>query len=301
MEMAIVGLGRMGGNMARRLLRQGKKLVLMNRTVSVAQTLAAKEGGEVAENYQELVTKLPTPRRVWLMLPAGAATETAIRELAAVLSPGDVVIDGANNFYQEAAAHEKLLAERGIAFADAGVSGGIWGLDNGYCIMIGGAKAVVEPLAPLLSGLCGEGAWAHVGPVGSGHFVKMIHNGIEYGMMQAFAEGFSLLAAKKEFSLDLQQVASLWQHNSVVRSWLLELAVQVFTNKDWQSIAPVVADSGEGRWTVLEAVNQGIPAPVISAALFSRFDSQGQADVGNIFLARLRQAFGGHAVQDHSA
>ncbi len=300
MQIGIYGLGRMGANMARRLARGGAKPALLNRTFQVAQSLAEETGGLACENEQAWLDSLDAPRIVWLMLPAGEATETAIESLLPRLKAGDVLVNGANGYYQDAQRHAALLAQKGALFMDAGVSGGVWGLENGYALMVGGEKAAVAALEPYLKILAPapDQGWLHCGPAGSGHFVKMIHNGIEYGMMQAFAEGFALMQGKTEFNLDLAAIAEMWRHGSVVRSWLLDLTAEFLAEgADLDAVQPVVADSGEGRWTVLESVHQGVPAPVMSLALMTRFDSQGRADFGNKMLAKMRQAFGGHAVR----
>jgi 6-phosphogluconate dehydrogenase len=300
LEIGLYGLGRMGGNMARRLARAGIQVRALNRSVEVSQKLALEEANITpCLSAREMVESLAPPRIVWLMLPAGAATEAAINELAELLSPGDLLVDGANGFYQEAPRRARQLAVRGIGFADVGVSGGIWGLANGYCLMAGGTEAEIARLKPYLEKLAPtpETGWLHAGPVGAGHFTKMIHNGIEYGMMQALAEGFALMRAKQEFDLDIAAIAELWRHSSVVRSWLLDLSAD-FLRKDQKldGIAPVVADSGEGRWTALESINLGVPTPVMTLALMSRFASQGNGDFANQMLAMMRQGFGGHAL-----
>ena len=300
MQIGIYGLGKMGANMARRLARGGAKPALLNRTFQVAQSLAEETGGRACANEQDWLDNLDTPRIAWLMLPAGEATETAIQDLLPRLNAGDILVNGANGYYQDAQRHAALLAQKGVLFMDAGVSGGVWGLENGYALMVGGDKAAVAAVEPYLKILAPapDQGWLHCGPAGSGHFVKMIHNGIEYGMMQAFAEGFALMQGKTEFGLDLAAIAEMWRHGSVVRSWLLDLTAEFLAEgTDLGAIQPVVADSGEGRWTVLESVHQGIPAPVMSLALMARFDSQGKADFGNKMLAKMRQAFGGHAVK----
>jgi 6-phosphogluconate dehydrogenase len=301
LEIGLYGLGRMGGNMARRLARGGAKVVAYNRSFEVAEKIAAEEANVVpCHSLDDMLTNLACPRVVWLMLPAGAATQAALDELAGKLAPGDMVVDGANGYYKEAQRRAGVLAEKGLAFADVGVSGGIWGLENGYCLMAGGDKADVARIEPFLKRLAPtpDTGWLHAGPAGSGHFVKMVHNGIEYGMMQAFAEGFALMQAKEEFALDLAGIAELWRHSSVVRSWLLDLTAD-FLKNDQQlgAIEPFVADSGEGRWTALESIERGVPTPVMTLALMSRFDSQGKADFGNKMLAMMRKGFGGHAVK----
>jgi len=301
LEIGLYGLGRMGGNMARRLSRGGVRVLAYNRNVAVAESLAGEEANVVAcKSLKEMIQGLATPRIVWLMLPAGDATEQAIRDVAALLSPGDLVVDGANGFYQDAMTRAERLRAQGISFVDVGVSGGVWGLANGYCLMAGGPAEDLERLAPFLKVLAPtpDTGWLHAGPVGAGHFTKMVHNGIEYGMMQALAEGFSLLAAKEEFHLDLAAVAELWRHSSVVRSWLLDLTADFLKHdQKLEAIAPVVADSGEGRWTALESIHLGVPTPVMTQALMARFSSQGKGDYANKVLAMMRKGFGGHAVQ----
>jgi 6-phosphogluconate dehydrogenase len=299
LEIGLYGLGRMGSNMARRLARGGARVLAHNRSHEVTEKLAGEEANVVAcRDLADLVAGLATPRAVWLMLPAGAATQAAIDALAPLLSPGDLIVDGANGYYKEAQRRAGELAARGLAFVDVGVSGGIWGLDNGYCLMAGGDHAQVARIEPFLKILApaADRGWLHAGPTGSGHFVKMVHNGIEYGMMQAMAEGFALMGAKKEFELDLGAVAELWRHSSVVRSWLLDLTAD-FLKQDQAltDIAPHVADSGEGRWTAAESIEQGVPTPVMSLALMMRFASQGNGDYANRLLAMMRKGFGGHA------
>ena len=299
MKIAMAGLGRMGANMARRLRRGGVEVVGYNRTLRVSEDLAQEVGVIPVATLADAVNQLETPRVVWLMLPAGDATEQALRSLLPLLRPGDVVVDGGNAWYKDSKRRGTWLAAHGLGFVDAGTSGGIWGLENGYCLMVGGDQrdvALIEPLLKVLAPAIDRG-WAHVGPVGAGHFVKMIHNGIEYGMMQSLAEGFSLLRGHADFDLDLAQVAELWRHGSVVRSWLLDLTAEVFANDTHLAgVAPVVADSGEGRWTVLESVEQGVAAPVLALALQMRFASQDTNGYGNRVLAMMRNAFGGHAI-----
>jgi len=300
-EIGLYGLGRMGGNMARRLSRCGIRVCALNRSVEVTRKLATEESHvTVCQSARELVEALAAPRIVWLMLPAGAATEAAIEELSALLAPGDLLVDGANGFYQEAMRRAQQLGERGLNFADVGVSGGVWGLANGYCLMAGGVEADIARLQPYLQALAPtpETGWLHAGPAGAGHFTKMVHNGIEYGMMQALAEGFALMSAKQAFQLDIAAIAELWRHSSVVRSWLLDLSADFLKNdQKLEGVAPVVADSGEGRWTALESINLGVPTPVMTLALMSRFASQGKGDFANQMLAMMRQGFGGHAVE----
>jgi len=301
MEFGIVGLGRMGGNMARRLARKGMRIAVHNRSHEVSQAIAAETGHLACAGLEELVAALQAPRIVWLMLPAGEATETALNTIAPLLSPGDLVVDGGNAYYKDGERRAAALANRQIDFADAGVSGGIWGLDNGYCIMFGGSDAAAARLKPWMEALAptATDGWLHTGPVGSGHFVKMVHNGIEYGMMQAFAEGFALMKNKPGYDLDLGEISELWRHGSVVRSWLLDLSAEFLAaDTKLEAIQPFVADSGEGRWTALEAVEQGIPAPVMSLALMMRFASQGKNDYAAKVLAKMRQGFGGHALKE---
>ncbi len=301
LEIGLYGLGRMGGNMARRLARAGIQVRALNRSFEVTQKLAAEESNVTpCKTAAEMLQNLSAPRIVWLMLPAGEATEAAIDELSGLLQPGDLLVDGANGFYQEAMRRAELLAGKGLNFADVGVSGGVWGLANGYCLMAGGSASDIARLKPYLQALAPtpETGWLHAGPAGAGHFTKMVHNGIEYGMMQALAEGFALMSAKQEFELDIAAIAELWRHSSVVRSWLLDLSADFLKNdQKLEGIAPVVADSGEGRWTALESINLGVPTPVMTLALMSRFASQGKGDFANQMLAMMRQGFGGHAVQ----
>ncbi|MFN3543934.1 MAG: phosphogluconate dehydrogenase (NAD(+)-dependent, decarboxylating) [Thiobacillus sp.] len=301
MEFGLVGLGRMGGNMARRLARQGIRIAVHNRSHEVAKALASETGHLACASLADLVGALETPRIVWLMLPAGEATEQALQTLAPLLAPGDLVVDGANAYYKDDLRRAEMLAARQIDFADAGVSGGVWGLENGYCIMFGGSDSAAARLKPYMEALAPTPTtgWLHAGPVGSGHFVKMVHNGIEYGMMQAFAEGFALMKHKSEFDLDLGAIAELWRHGSVVRSWLLDLTADFLArDQALESIQPFVADSGEGRWTALESVEQGVPTPVMTLALMMRFATQGRNDYAAKMLAKMRQGFGGHAVKE---
>lgn len=300
MRIGIWGLGRMGANMTRRLVRAGIEVVGHNRSPGPVDELTAEGGGFLpAYSLEAFLDHLPAPRIVWLMLPAGEATEAAIEAILPRLAPGDLLVDGANAFYQDTLRRGERIAPTGVRFMDVGVSGGIWGLVNGYCVMAGGSVEDAARLEPVLKALAPapERGWAHVGPLGAGHFVKMVHNGIEYGMMQALAEGLALLKAKEPFALDLAQISELWRHGSVVQSWLLDLTAGALA-KDQQlaAIAPVVSDSGEGRWTAKEAIDLGVAAPVISLALHMRFASQGQADYGHKLLALMRQAFGGHAI-----
>ena len=300
MRMAMVGLGKMGANMARRLSRGGIEVVGYNRSPEIVQTLAREEGLTPAASLAEVVGELSSPRVIWLMLPAGETTELAIGELIPMLAKGDIIVDGGNSNFHESVRRGQLCDAAGIGFMDAGTSGGVWGLANGYCLMVGGASEVVKEVEPALKVLAPapDRGWAHVGPVGAGHYTKMIHNGIEYGMMQAFAEGFALLRGKKEFALDLAQIAELWRHSSVVRSWLLDLSAEALKrDQTLESVAPYVADSGEGRWTVQESIDQGIPTPVLTLALQMRFTSQDKEGYPYRLLSMMRNAFGGHAVK----
>jgi len=303
MQLGIVGLGRMGANMARRLRRGGIPLAAYNRNPDVTQALAEETGLVPAPGMEELVGLLSPPRIIWLMLPAGEITQQHILRLSALLVPGDALVDGANGFYRDALVHAEQLAAKDIHFVDAGVSGGVWGLENGYCLMLGGAPEAVQLIEPLIKVLAPapETGWIHCGPVGSGHFVKMVHNGIEYGMMQALAEGFALMQAKRDFGLDLAEIAEVWRHGSVVRSWLLDLTADFLKNDQrLDQIEPFVADSGEGRWTVQEAVDLRIPAPVIGLSLMMRYASQGKNDYSARLLAMMRKSFGGHAVKQEN-
>ena len=298
----MVGLGRMGANMARRLAGGGA-LIHGHDPSNEARDAVTQTSAEypitLHEKLDDAVAALPSPRVVWLMLPAGAVTTRTIERLAPMLTAGDVVIDGGNANYLDSQARGAALAAMDIEFIDCGVSGGVWGLQNGYCLMYGAsveAAQRIEPVMRLLA-VSAEDGWLHCGPVGAGHFTKMIHNGIEYGMMQSLAEGFALMAGKPDFKLPLDRIGELWRHGSVVRSWLLDLTAEALRDPTaMDQVAPVVADSGEGRWTIDEAIRQGTPAPVIAMALMSRFDSQGKADTGNKLLALMRKGFGGHPI-----
>ncbi len=296
----LIGLGRMGGNMARRWRQQGVNVIALNRSRSVTDALAQECGVVATTSIEQLIAQLPSPRIVWLMLPAGDATQQHIDSVLPLLSAGDVLVDGANSWFKHTLQRAEQIQKTGVHFVDAGVSGGVWGLANGYCIMAGGEKTAINIVTPLLQTLAPavDRGWLHTGPTGSGHFTKMVHNGIEYGMMQALSEGFSLLKAREDFQLDLAAIAELWRHSSVVRSWLLDLCGD-FLQQDQQldNITPFVADSGEGRWTALEAIEQGIPAPVMSLALMMRFASQGKNDFSDKMLAKMREGFGGHKVE----
>jgi len=297
MDVAMVGLGRMGANMARRLLRGGHRVVVYNRTYAKAEEFAA-EGAEPVRELAEVPAALAAPRVVWLMLPYGDPTQAAIDEFAPLLDPGDIIVDGGNSPLELDIARGAALAEHGIRYLDAGTSGGVWGLEAGYCLMVGGERSAYDHVEPLLRTLAPPGhGYDYMGGHGSGHFVKMVHNGIEYGMMQAYAEGFELLAAS-DWDLDLAAIADLWDHGSVVRSWLLELAADAF-RKDpgLERIAGYVEDTGEGRWTVEQAIARSVPMPVIAASLFMRFRSRQEDSFAGKVLAALRNEFGGHAVK----
>ena len=297
MNIAIAGMGRMGANMARRLIAKGIKPVVWNREPAVLARMEA-DGAIPAKTITELADKMKGPRIVWMMIPAGAATEALFMSLLSALQKGDIIVDGANSNWNDAVRRAKKAAENGIEFMDAGVSGGIWGLQNGYCIMAGGEKSTFEKLEPFIKALCQEGGYMHCGAAGAGHFTKMVHNGIEYAMMEAYGEGFELLKASPFGGMDMAAVAAMWNHGSVVRSWLLELAQDAF-DKDpkLEKLAGVVPDSGEGRWTVEEAIKLGVPLPGIAGALFKRFSSQDKNNYGDRLAAALRNEFGGHAVQ----
>jgi 6-phosphogluconate dehydrogenase len=299
MKLAMIGLGKMGGNMATRLLRNNIEVVGFDFNADTVSTLANKEGLIPATSVKEAVSKLEGQKIVWIMLPSGDITENQIKDLIPMLSKGDIIIDGGNSNYKDSQRRGEMLAEHGIGFMDSGTSGGVWGLDNGYCLMVGATKEVADAVTPILKALApaDDKGWAHVGPVGSGHFTKMIHNGIEYGMMQAMAEGLDLIKGKEEFNLDLAEITELWRHGSVVRSWLLDLTADALKgDQQLQDIAPYVADSGEGRWTVMESVEQGVAAPVLTLALQARFRSQDATGYSYKLLSMMRNGFGGHAV-----
>ncbi len=305
MQLGFIGLGRMGANMVRRTVRDGHEIVAYNRTVEKAHELVDEEKAAghttlvAADTVAALVEQLAKPRAVWIMVPAGDATEAQIHELLEHLEPGDTIIDGGNTNFHDDVRRHAMLKEHGINYVDAGVSGGIWGLANGFCLMVGGDPEVVTPLEPIFRSLAPVDGYLHCGPVGSGHYVKMIHNGIEYGMMQAYAEGFEIMHAS-EYPLDLAAISDLWNHGSVVRSWLLELATDAFRKggQDLSELKGWVADSGEGRWTVQEAIDRDVPAPIITLALQTRFRSRQDDSYGAKVLAALRNEFGGHAVKN---
>jgi len=300
MQLGIIGLGKMGGNMARRLRNANMEIAGFNRDEKVTEGLAKECGLLPAESAAALVAMLDAPRLIWLMLPAGDITESYVQQMRELLQPGDVLIDGANSYYKDSIRRGELMAESRVHFVDAGVSGGVWGLDNGYAMMVGGPDEAFATIRPIIEALApaADRGWVHTGPVGSGHFVKMIHNGIEYGMMQAFAEGFALLKGRDDFDLDLAEIAESWRHGSVVRSWLLDLSANVLADdQQLENVQPFVADSGEGRWTALESIEQGVPTPVMSLALMARFSSQGKQDYSSRLLAMMRNQFGGHDVR----
>ena len=297
MQVAMIGLGRMGMNMVRRLLRGGHEVIVYNRTPQKTEEMA-KEGALPAHSLSELAERLTPPRAVWLMLPAGPAVDDHLQALQSLLSPGDIVIEGGNTYYKDDLRRAALLEQKGIRFVDVGVSGGIWGLQVGYCLMVGGDRAAFQHLKPILETLAPADGYLYCGPTGAGHFVKMVHNGIEYGMMQAYAEGFQILEASPYGEgLKPSEVAHLWNQGSVVRSWLLELAEAAFAKDEKLSrIRGYVEDSGEGRWAVAQAIETGVSAPVIALSLMNRFRSRERDTFADRVLAALRREFGGHGV-----
>ncbi len=301
MEVGIVGLGKMGGNMARRLGRGGHRVVAYNRSPEKAYALADEEPNVVAvKSLEEIARQLAPPRAAWAMVPAGEATEQTLDALLDVLSPGDTIIDGGNSNYKDTMRRAAKVAAKGMHLVDVGTSGGVWGLTEGYSMMVGGQEAVVERLGPIFETLAPapDKGWGHVGPSGAGHFVKMVHNGIEYGLMEAYAEGFEILKAREDFDLNLHRIAEIWRYGSVVRSWLLDLtAAALAEDQDLSDIRGWVADSGEGRWTVAEAIDQDVPAPVITLSLLMRFVSRQDESYAAKLLAAMRHQFGGHAVK----
>jgi len=301
MRMGMIGLGKMGANMSRRLIDKGHEVVGFDLGAE-AREAVAKYGADTADTLELLAEKLQPPRVAWVMVPAGRPTSDTVSKLGELFEASDLVIDGGNSNYKEAAPMADELGRKGVHFVDAGTSGGIWGLENGYCLMVGGTDEAVAVAEPLFLALAPEGGYAHVGPVGAGHFVKMVHNGIEYGLMEAYAEGFELMGAAKEFDLDLHEIASIWRYGSVVRSWLLDLAERALApGSGFEEIEPYVVDSGEGRWTVTEAVDRGVPAYAIAASLYRRFESQQEASFADRLVAALRNQFGGHAVRTEAA
>ena len=298
MQIAMIGLGRMGGNMVTRLLQGGHTVVAFDRSADAVQS-AVDHGAIGVSSLPELVDKLDAPRAVWVMVPAGAPTEGTIQQLTELLTPGDLIVDGGNSNWHDSKRRASELESKGLRFMDAGTSGGVWGLQVGYCLMVGGSPEAFSQLEPALKTLAPENGYLHCGPAGSGHFVKMVHNGIEYGMMQAYAEGFDILQASDAFpDLHLANIADLWGQGSVVRSWLLELAADALKrDPNLSNLQPYVEDSGEGRWTVLAAMDSNVPAPVITLSLFERFRSRQDNSFTDRMLAALRNEFGGHAVR----
>ena len=295
----MIGLGRMGSNMAQRLLEGGHRVVVYDPVTEVVQKVV-EMGAVGSSSITDLVKKLTPARAIWLMVPSGEPTETTINGLAEEISPGDIVIDGGNSNYKDSMRRAESLSKKGLLFLDAGTSGGIWGLREGYCLMVGGDRDAFYHMEPVFQTLApsSQQGYGYVGPSGAGHFVKMIHNGIEYGLMQSYAEGFELMQAKQDFNLDLQQIADIWRYGSVVRSWLLNLvAAALQDDPGLDSIQDFVEDSGEGRWTVQESIELAVPAPVITQSLQARFRSRQEQSFGAKILAALRQQFGGHAVR----
>jgi len=300
MQIAMIGLGRMGANMTTRLLEGGHNVLAFD--LSEEAVAKAKSGGaDGAHSLEEVAQKLEPPRVAWVMVPAGDPVETSVAKLGDLFEAGDIIIDGGNSNYNDTLRRGDKLAERGIAYVDVGVSGGVWGLKEGYGMMVGGDDEAVGKIRPILETLAPapNKGWGHMGPRGAGHFVKMVHNGIEYGMMQAYAEGFAILKAKEPFDLDLHQVAEAWRFGTVIRSWLLDLTARALDDDaGLADIAPWVDDSGEGRWTVKEAIDLAVPAPVISEALYARFRSRRDDNFADKLLAAMRHQFGGHAVKE---
>jgi len=299
MELGMIGLGRMGANMTRRLTKAGHRIVVYDRDPSAVAAMVA-EGAIGAESLQAVPSKLGSPRAIWMMVPSGDPVDETIASLSDILHKGDILIDGGNSNYNDSVRRAAAARKLGFEFLDVGTSGGVWGLKEGYSLMIGGASGAVERLRPVFESLAPapNRGWAHMGPSGAGHFAKMVHNGIEYGMMQSFAEGFALLEKKKEFGFDLAKVAETWRHGSVVRSWLLDLTAEALKeNPTLHGIGAQVADSGEGRWMVAEAIASDVPCPVITVSLLERIRSRVSDSFGNRMLAVMRNKFGGHAIQ----
>lgn len=297
MKIGFIGLGKMGSNMVERLLQHNHQVVAYDLSEKARKEVAQK-GAKVANSLRELVGKLAAPCAVWVMVPAGKATQDTIDSLSSLLQEGDVIIDGGNSYYKDSIKRAEQLKEKGIFFLDAGTSGGIWGLKVGYCLMVGGEKDAFQKLEPIFKALAPKDGYAHIGKNGTGHFVKMVHNGIEYALLQAYGEGFEIMQAKKDFKLDLAKISHLWNQGSVVRSWLLELAEDVFKKgPHLEEIEGYVIDSGEGRWTVLEAINEEVPAPVINLSLLERFRSRQKESFSAKVIAALRNEFGGHEVK----
>ena len=299
MQLGMIGLGKMGANMTLRLLRGGHEMVVFDQDVDALETAAAA-GAQATDSIEDLIAELEAPRAIWVMVPAGAATENTVSALALQLAAGDTIIDGGNSNYKDTMRRAATLRQQEIHFVDVGTSGGVWGLREGYSLMIGGADEAVDRLRPLFETLAPSAAdgWGHVGPNGAGHFVKMIHNGIEYGMMQAYAEGFAIMKKKTDLNLDMHHIAEIWRHGSVVRSWLLDLTAEALREaRDLSAIAPYVSDSGEGRWTVAEAIELDVPAPVITHSLIARLRSRDEESYADRLLAAMRNQFGGHAIK----
>ena len=301
MKIAMLGLGKMGGNMAARLVRKGVSVVGYDNNQTIVKELSEKEKVISSSSVEDALSKLDKQKIVWMMLPAGEITKKQIADLIPLLNKGDIIIDGGNSNFKQSVKMGSMLEEYDIGFMDCGTSGGVWGLENGYCLMVGASHEVAKAVEPALKALAPtpQTGWLHVGPVGSGHFTKMIHNGIEYGMMESFAEGLELLKGRKEYDIDIGKVTELWRHGSVVRSWLLDLTAEALKgDPELDEIAPFVADSGEGRWTAVEAIEQGIPAPVLTQALQVRFRSQEKSKgYGYKILSIMRNAFGGHVMK----
>ncbi len=300
MKLGMIGLGKMGANMVRRLIRGGHEVVGYNRSPETTQTLSAETGMTPAYSLAEVVANLERPRTVWVMVPAGNPTETTIQTLLTLLDEGDLIVDGGNSNYKDTMRRHEMVTAKGLHFVDVGTSGGVWGLKEGYSMMVGGEETAVNRLRPALETLApgADYGWGHVGPGGAGHFVKMVHNGIEYGLMQAYAEGFEIMRAKKDFGLDLHQIAEIWRFGSVVRSWLLDLTANALAeDQELSDIAGYVSDSGEGRWTVFEAIDLDVPATVITHSLMARFASRQDESYAAKLLAAMRNQFGGHAVK----
>ena len=297
MELGIIGLGKMGLNICRRLIQGGHSVVVFDSDSEVLK-IAQKENISTGNSLEDLVKKLTKPRILWMMVPSGEITHSTILNLSDLLDRGDIIIDGGNSYYKDTQSMADKLSEKGIDFLDVGTSGGIWGLENGYSLMVGGDSVTYSKLVPLFETLAPSKGFGHVGPSGAGHFVKMIHNGIEYGMMQAYAEGFDLLKSKEDFNLDIQSISEIWSHGSVVRSWILELISDLLReDSSLKDVAPFVQDSGEGRWTVQESLDAEVPIPVISAALYARFYSRNKdKSFSAKLLSALRNQFGGHKI-----
>jgi 6-phosphogluconate dehydrogenase len=302
MELGMIGLGKMGANMAERLVLGGHKVTGFDPNAAARKALETKGAGS-ADSLQALIKALPTPRVVWLMVPSGKITDDTVNALIPLLAKGDTVIDGGNSNYKDSVRRAKLYADNGLGYVDCGTSGGVWGLKEGYSMMVGGDEKTVDALKPIFETLAPgkTQGWGRVGPVGSGHFTKMVHNGIEYGLMQAYAEGFSILQHKQEFGLDLKQIGEIWRYGSVVRSWLLDLTTDALgKNPKLDGIAPYVVDSGEGRWTVDEAIDLNVPAPIITASLIERLRSRDTESFSDKLLSAMRNEFGGHEIKSEA-